>query len=120
MRSIAATNLSSSRHVALSDGRTTLRALCRPRAYITAGPRWPVTIVVRRRIASPEMLPCADPLPHLICSPPIVIGGGGHGADQYGDTRRTSDCIGDTLCFEQSAGARTDPGRICRREWLAS
>ena len=39
------------------------------------------------RIASLEMLPPADPLPHLICSPPIIIGGGGHGADQHGDTR---------------------------------
>jgi hypothetical protein len=35
------------------------------------------------RIASPEMLPCADLLANLICSPPIVIGGGGHGADQH-------------------------------------
>ena len=39
------------------------------------------------RIASPEMLPDAYPLPHLTCSPPMCIGGGGHGADQHGNTR---------------------------------
>ena len=37
------------------------------------------------RIASPEMLPEADPLPHLICSRPVFIGGGGDEADQHGD-----------------------------------
>jgi hypothetical protein len=73
-----------------------------------------------QRIASPEMLPWPDPLPHLICSPPIFIGGGGHGADQHGDTRRTGGCIGGTLRVEQPEGAWTDPGRIRRREWPAS
>lgn len=53
------------------------------------------------RIASPEMLPCADPLPHLICSPPIIIGGDRHGADQHGDTGRVGGCIGGTLPVEQ-------------------
>ena len=35
-----------------------------------------------------ELLPSADPLPHLICSPPSIIGGGGEGVDQHDDTRR--------------------------------
>ena len=47
-------------------------------------------------IASPEMLPSADPLPHLICSPPSIIGGG-DGADQHGDTRRVGGCAGRTV-----------------------
>ena len=33
------------------------------------------------RIASPEMLPSVDLLPHLICSPAIFIVGGGHEVD---------------------------------------
>ena len=37
------------------------------------------------RIASPEMLPSGGPLPHLICSRPVFIGGGVNGADQHGD-----------------------------------
>ena len=37
------------------------------------------------RIASPEMLPGVDPLPHLICSPPVFTGGGRHEADQHDD-----------------------------------
>src|SRR5260370_31943985 len=35
-----------------------------------------------RRIASPGMLPKAEPLPHLICSRPIFFGGVKDGADQ--------------------------------------
>jgi hypothetical protein len=38
-----------------------------------------------RRIASPELLPGTDPLPHLICSPPAFDGGGVDEADQHGD-----------------------------------
>jgi ATP-dependent exoDNAse (exonuclease V) alpha subunit len=38
-----------------------------------------------RRIASPEMLPGADPLPHLKCSPPGSTGGGRHEADKHGN-----------------------------------
>ena len=72
------------------------------------------------RIASPEMLPWADPLPHLICSPPSIIGGGGDGVDQHGDTRRAGGCAGRTVRFWQPEGTRTDPGRIRRCEWLAS
>ena len=36
------------------------------------------------RIASPEMFPEADVLPHLICSRPIFIGGAKDEADQHG------------------------------------
>jgi hypothetical protein len=38
-----------------------------------------------RRIASPEMLPSDDLLPHVICSPPVFAGGGEHEADQHDD-----------------------------------
>jgi hypothetical protein len=37
------------------------------------------------RIASPEMLPEADPLPHVTCEQSGL--GSGDGADQYGNTR---------------------------------
>jgi len=37
-----------------------------------------------RRIASPGMLPSADPLPHLKCSRP-GFGGDRHEADQHGN-----------------------------------
>jgi hypothetical protein len=36
------------------------------------------------RIASPEMFPEAEMLPHLICSRPIFIGGAKDEADQHG------------------------------------
>jgi hypothetical protein len=36
------------------------------------------------RIASPEMFPEAEMLPHLICSRPIFIGGASDEADQHG------------------------------------
>jgi hypothetical protein len=39
----------------------------------------------RYRIASPELLPGSDPLPHLICSPPMFSGGGRNEADQHGN-----------------------------------
>jgi hypothetical protein len=37
------------------------------------------------RIASPEMLPLDDLLPHVICSPPVFAGGGEHEAYQHDD-----------------------------------
>jgi hypothetical protein len=37
-----------------------------------------------RRIASPEMFPEAEMLPHLICSRPMFIGGAKDEADQHG------------------------------------
>jgi len=39
---------------------------------------------MRRRIASPEMFPEAEMLPHLICSRPMFIGGAKDEADQHG------------------------------------
>jgi len=39
-----------------------------------------------KRIASPELLPKVDPLPHVICSPPELAGGGEYEADQHDDT----------------------------------
>src|SRR2546428_1367607 len=45
-------------------------------------------IWVGRRIASPGMLLEAEPLPHLICSRPMFIGGVKDEADQHGGTRR--------------------------------
>jgi hypothetical protein len=39
---------------------------------------------MRSRIASPEMFPEAEMLPHLICSRPIFIGGANDEADQHG------------------------------------
>jgi hypothetical protein len=41
-------------------------------------------IWMRRRIASPEMFPEAEMLPHLICSRPMFIGGAKDEADQHG------------------------------------
>ncbi len=58
-----------------------------------AGYRFPAEIIshVARqsspamRIASLEMLPSVDLLPHVICSPPVFAGGGEHEADQHDD-----------------------------------
>jgi hypothetical protein len=44
----------------------------------------PILIVARFRIASPEMFPEAEMLPHLICSRPMFIGGAKDEADQHG------------------------------------
>jgi len=44
-----------------------------------------ILIVAGFRIASSEMLPDGDLLPHLICSPPVFSGGGGYEAGQHGD-----------------------------------
>jgi hypothetical protein len=41
-------------------------------------------IDARFRIASPEMFPEAEMLPHLICSRPMFIGGAKDEADQHG------------------------------------
>jgi hypothetical protein len=38
------------------------------------------------RIASPEMFPEAEILPHLICSRPMFMGGAKDEADQHGGT----------------------------------
>jgi hypothetical protein len=44
----------------------------------------PATNTQGRRIASPEMIPEAEMLPHLICSRPIFIGGANDEADRHG------------------------------------
>lgn len=52
------------------------------------------------RMASPEMLPTGDLLPHVICSPLVFVvftGGGGHEAYQHDDTRRIGGGIGGAL-----------------------
>jgi len=54
-------------------------AAARRQAEICSAAIW-----VRSRIASPEMFPEAEMLPHLICSRPIFIGGANDEADQYG------------------------------------
>jgi hypothetical protein len=47
---------------------------------------WASIRSIRRggRIASPEMFPEAEMLPHLICSRPMFIGGAKDEADQHG------------------------------------
>jgi hypothetical protein len=42
---------------------------------------------MRARIASPELLPDVGRLPHLICSPSRLGGGGGNEAGEHGDAR---------------------------------
>ena len=71
------------------------------------------------RIASPEMLPWADPLPHLIYPPPSFTVGA--------ETGRISMATRDELVAAlagryvwQPEGTWADPGRIRRCEWLAS
>src|SRR6266480_264529 len=55
-------------------------------------------IWIGSRIASPEMFPEAEMLPHLICSRPMFIGGAKDEADQHGGARRVGggDCR--TVC----------------------
>ena len=64
------------------------------------------------RIASPEMLPTIDLLPHVICSPPVFAGGGGHEAYQYDNTRRVGCGIGGAIRCGQPGGAGPDAGRV--------
>ena len=46
--------------------------------------RCSAAIWIGSRIASPEMFPEAEMLPHLICSRPMFIGGAKDEADQHG------------------------------------
>ena len=61
------------------------------RIEVITGPvrrRWTACCATARmagRIASPELLPSVDPLPHLKCSRP-GLGGDRHEADQHGNT----------------------------------
>ena len=66
---------------------------------------------VAARIASPEMLPSVGLLPHVICSPP-VFGGGGHEADQHGDTGRVDSGGGGAVCPVHSKGSGAHSGRV--------
>ena len=61
-----------------------LRGLQAEHAY---GPACSAAIWMRTRIASPELLPDAEPLPHLICSPPELDGGGADEAGEHGNAR---------------------------------
>ncbi len=66
---------------------------CVQRSRSSIPQRWPVVLSMehlhsrrtRYRIASPELLPLDDLLPHVICSPPVFAGGGEHEADQHDD-----------------------------------
>src|SRR4029077_9810516 len=53
---------------------------------------------MRRRIASPEMFPEAEMLPHLICSRPMFIGGAKDEADQHGGARRVGGSDSRAVC----------------------
>ena len=46
--------------------------------------RMSAAIWIESRIASPEVFPEAELLPHLICSRPMFIGGANDEADQHG------------------------------------
>src|SRR5215831_17386211 len=65
------------------------------------------------RIASPEMFPEAEMLPHLICSRPIFIGGANDEADQYGGARRVGGCGGRPVCEGRSGRTGSDSRRVC-------
>jgi hypothetical protein len=58
-----------------------------PLAFGFAGKKrkeYSAAIWIGTRIASPEMFPEAEMLPHLICSRPVFIGGAKDEADQHG------------------------------------
>ena len=57
------------------------RTISQPRRFL-----YSATIWMRRRIASSEMLPRTESLPHLICSPAVFSRGGVGEAGQHGDT----------------------------------
>ena len=72
-------------------------------------PIYGATVRMCGRIASPEMLPSVGLLPHVICSPP-VFGGGGHEADQHGDTGRVDSGGGGAVCPVHSNGSGAHSG----------
>jgi hypothetical protein len=69
------------RQMARPRGSRLARASLRHRRQI------PTLNVVPFRIASLEMLPDTEPLPHLICSRRIFGSGGGDEAGHHGDAR---------------------------------
>src|SRR5215469_138305 len=75
--------------------------------------RFRTTITFDERIASPEMFPEAEMLPHLICSRPIFIGGANDEADQYGSARRVGGCGGRPVCEGRSGRTGSDSRRVC-------
>jgi len=70
--------------MALTRSATSARNLGRGMRPATAGSIRDISAARTRRIASPEMFPEAEMLPHLICSRPILIGGANDEADQHG------------------------------------
>src|SRR3984893_4848974 len=56
------------------------------------------TLSLDVRIASPEMFPEAEMLPHLICSRPMFIGGAKDEADQHGSARRVGGSDSRAVC----------------------
>jgi hypothetical protein len=69
-------------------------AICLPQQK----PAYSAAIWIGSRIASPEMFPEAEMLPHLICSRPMFIGGAKDEADQHGGTRRVGGSDSRTVC----------------------
>ncbi len=76
------------------------------------------TAMMAGRIASPEMLPRTDLLPHLKCSRP-GFGGDGHEADQHDNTGRVGAGGVGALWRGQPGGAGPHPGRACGGDGLA-
>src|SRR5277367_4091507 len=65
-----------------------------------------------RRIASPGMLLKAEPLPHLICSRPMFIGGVKDEADQHGDAGRVGGSDSGAIFAGGQDGAEPYPRRV--------
>jgi hypothetical protein len=68
-------------------------------------PACSAAIRMGRRIASPGMLPEAEPLPHLICSRPMFIGGVKDEADQHGSAGRVGSSDSGTVFAGGQDGA---------------
>src|SRR5271170_7853375 len=67
---------------------------------------------VRGRIASPGMFLEAEPLPHLICSRPMFIGGVKDEADQHGDAGRVGGSDSGAIFAGGQDGAEPYPRRV--------
>src|SRR5271170_447635 len=64
------------------------------------------------RIASPGMFLEAEPLPHLICSRPMFIGGVKDEADQHGDAGRVGGSDSGAIFAGGQDGAEPYPRRV--------